>query len=91
MSLKRSRLEIYLDVLKVINEGVEKPTRIMYSTNLSWNTLKEALRSLHDQGMVNVENVRSAKRYSILPKGVRALKYFWKVQEEFSFSQESSH
>ena len=91
MNLKRSRLEIYLDVLQTINEGIEKPTRIMYGTNLSWNTLKEALNSLYDQGMIEVETVRRAKRYSISPKGLRALEYFWKVQEEFSLSKEATH
>ncbi|MES0324359.1 MAG: winged helix-turn-helix domain-containing protein [Candidatus Bathyarchaeia archaeon] len=30
MKNRRSKLEIYLDVLKVIKEGTTKPTRIMY-------------------------------------------------------------
>ena len=53
--LKRSRLEVYFDVLKAIGEGVDKPTRIMYKANLSWNTLEDALATL-----VNREFVQNA-------------------------------
>ena len=44
--VRRSRLEIYFDLLKVVENGVIKPIRIMYKTNLSWKTLHEILSVL---------------------------------------------
>jgi len=84
MSYKRSRLEVYLDVLHAINDGLDKPTRIMYGTNLSWKTLQEILVSMVDQELISVNSKKRSKRYSILPKGIRALQYFLKVQEQFT-------
>ena len=82
MTEKRSRLEIYLDVLRVISRGNSKPTRIMYSSNLSWKPLKEMLESLIKQDLIRVESEKKAKRYYITPKGLRVLGYFKKLREE---------
>ena len=80
MSGRRSKLDIMLSVLSVIKEGVEKPTRIMYATNLSWNPLKGVLGSLVNQGLLREMEVlgskRSRKRYEVTAKGVNALNYF---------------
>ena len=74
--IKRSRLEIYLDILRVIKNGVQKPTRIMYSTNLSWNPLQEILTSLIAQNLITVNDDGNRKNYEITEKGRTALKYF---------------
>ena len=78
---KRSRLEIYLDVLQVIANGTSKATRIMYSANLSWKPLKETLTFLTEKGLIEVRKHRRSKRYYITPKGRRVLDYFKKLQE----------
>ncbi len=49
---KRSRLEIYLDILKVLRKGESRPTRIMYQSNLSWKPLMKILDSLIKQEIV---------------------------------------
>ena len=83
MTEKRSRLEIYLDVLEVISKGCHKPTRIMYSSNLSWKPLKEIFQSLLEQGLIEIkEDGKTRKRYYITPKGLRVLGYFKKLTEE---------
>jgi len=75
-------LEIYLDVLRVIKEGVHKPTRIMYGANLSWKPLQQVLRSLLDQGLILEIDVsdggdrRTTKHYEITQKGENVLRYF---------------
>ncbi len=79
--MKRSRLEIYLDVLRVIKNGVHKPTRIMYTTNLSWNPLQEILNSLISQDLIVMKDDGSRKRYEITEKGRTALKYFRQTKE----------
>ena len=79
--IKRSRLEIYLDIPRVVRSGVHKPTRIMYRTNLSWNPLQEILRSMIAQGLILMKEAGNRKRYEITEKGRTALKYFNQVKE----------
>lgn len=82
MTRRRSKLEIYLDVLRVIKEGVHKPTRIMYGANLSWKPLQQVLKSLLDQGLIIEIDVsdggdrRTTKHYEITQKGENVLRYF---------------
>jgi len=79
---KRSRLEIYLDVLQAIANGTSKATRIMYSANLSWKPLKETLTFLTEKGLIEVKKSRKSKTYYITPKGHRVREYFKKLQEK---------
>jgi len=79
---KRSRLEIYLDVLHVVKSGAQKPTHIMYKANLSNKPLQEILRSLVNQGLIIlVEDERSSRRHQITDRGALALGYFMKTKE----------
>jgi len=77
--VKRSRLEIYFDVLRVIMKGITRPTRIMYSANLSWNSIQEILTTLVQQGFIVEETVKNSKRYEITEKGERILSYYRKA------------
>jgi len=81
MGLKRSRLEIYLDVLKVISKGTQKPTRIMYRTNLSWKPLMKIFESLLAQGLIVRDENEDHTTYRITEKGKNVLGYFNKAME----------
>ncbi len=81
MTSKRSKLEIYLDVLKAVRKGTYKPTRIMYRTNLSWKPLMEVLDSLAEQGLIAVKMEGTHKSYEITEKGKSVLQYFSKAME----------
>jgi len=87
MTLRRSRLNIVLSVLSTVRDGAEKPTRIMYATNLSWKPTKRILASLVEQGLllefVSTESKRSRKRYGITEKGLSVIDYFKKAQGLF--------
>ena len=72
---RRSRLDIYFDVLEVVERGVDKPTRIMYETNLSWRVLKEIFSTLVSKGFLSEELVKNSKRYHITDKGINALSH----------------
>ena len=72
---RRSRLEIFFDVLATINRGHNKPTRIMYKTNLAWTSLQEVFETLIDGGFIHEEFSKNSKRYSITEKGRSALSY----------------
>jgi predicted transcriptional regulator len=73
---KRSRLQIYFDVLQVVEEGTSKPTQIMYGTNLSWNTLNKVFTVLIDSKFLRKENTKTSKRFYITDKGKKALTYY---------------
>jgi predicted transcriptional regulator len=79
MSNRRSKLEITLDVLKAVRDGVDKPTRIMYVTNMSWNPTQELLERLVMGGHLEVTEERtekrSKKRYVITEKGLNVISY----------------
>ena len=72
---KRSKLEIYIDVLKVINKGVYKPTRIMYGSNISWKPLLKVLDSLLEQGLVIIDETEKRSTYHVTEKGKNILNY----------------
>jgi predicted transcriptional regulator len=79
---RRSKLEIYLDVLKVIKQGTNKPTRIMYGANLSWKLLQNILSSLVDQSLIleidtsESRDKRTNTIYDITNKGESVIRYF---------------
>ena len=79
MISKRSKLEIYLDILKAIREGTHKPTRIMYRTNLSWKPLKKIIDSMLDQGLICKTEKGKHTTYEISEKGRDVLNYFDKA------------
>jgi predicted transcriptional regulator len=73
--VRRSRLEIIFDVLEVISRGVNKPTRIMYKTNLSWTSLHEVFDLLIGRKLIRVEDYKESHRYYITDAGKEALGY----------------
>jgi len=79
MSGKRSRLEMYLDVLEKISQGVGKPTNIMYKCNLSWRPLQEILRSLVEKELIEEIELDNRRYYKATEKGERTLIYLRKV------------
>jgi len=78
--MKRSKLELYIDVLRVIKKGQSKPTRIMYSSNLSWNPLKEALDLLESQRAITSKTDGDRKQYFITEKGRSVIEQFDTVE-----------
>jgi predicted transcriptional regulator len=79
---RRSKLEIYLDVLWAIKRGTRKPTRIMYDANLSWKPLQKILLSMKSQDLIVEIDARAEKDkrtsnvYEITQKGENIVKYF---------------
>jgi len=80
VQLRRSRLDIVLNVLSTVKGGVDKPTRIMYAANLSWRPIQKILASMVEQGLLEevteTGSKRSKRRYEITEKGADVLRYF---------------
>ena len=77
---RRSKLEILLTVLRAVNNGETKPTKIMYASNMSWNLTQRVFADLVRQGLLEVKenpkSRRSTRRYMITEKGSNVLNYF---------------
>lgn len=83
MSPRRSSFQIAIDVLSVIHQGESRPTRIMYASNLSWNTLKSTIDLLVNKGYADEagDTQRRGKQYYITASGMNVLKYYDRLEE----------
>ncbi len=87
MKHRRSKLEVYLDVLWTIKNGTNKPTRIMYESNLSWKPLQRTLNSLLTQELIaeyapkNLRDKRTTTCYELTQKGENVIKYFKRAED----------
>ncbi len=86
MKNRRSKLEIYLDVLRVIKKGTTKPTRIMYGANLSWKLLQGVLNSMANQDLIaeidmsTSRDKRTNTAYQVTKKGDSVIRYFHRAK-----------
>jgi len=85
MSTRRSRFEIYVDVLSEIKNGSNKPTQIMYAANLSWRPLQDILRSLVSQGLISeieeeIKDKRTKVQFDLTMKGENVVRYYSKAK-----------
>ena len=81
MSSRRSSFQIAVDVLTVIKNGEDRPTRIMYASNLSWNSLRGTLDTLVRKGYVDEMYLnQKQKRYSVTNKGRDVLNYYTRLE-----------
>ena len=86
MSSRRSRFEIYVDILTEIMNGSQKPTKIMYGANLSYKPLKEILQSLLNQNLIDeeegiIKDKRTKVKYILTQKGVNVIRYYSKAKD----------
>jgi predicted transcriptional regulator len=79
---RRSQLEIRMDMLKVIKEGAEKPTQIMYKANLSWVALQTHLTQMIERGLLIWVTEGTRKRYELTLKGSSVMYAYRKILEE---------
>jgi predicted transcriptional regulator len=84
MSIRRSKFEIYMDILAAIKGGTVTPTRIMYRVNLSWKPLKQIFETLTAQGLIversMADDKRTRKVYALTEKGENMLNYFGRAK-----------
>jgi predicted transcriptional regulator len=69
MNKRRSKLEIYLEVLQIIKDGTSKPTQIMYNANISWKPLIQALNSMISQDLIREIDVNERRTGDTLLQG----------------------
>lgn len=73
---RRSRLEMRMDVLSVLEHKKIGPTHIMYKANLSWTATDDILQKFLKRNMVIKETGKNGSYYSIADKGRVKLKHY---------------
>ena len=70
--MRRSKLEMYVDILKVLSQrGPLKLTHIMYKANLNCSALSEYLEFLLKQGLVEERTVKKSRTvYAVTQHGL---------------------
>ena len=74
MTGKRSRLEVYLDILKTVKSGVNKPTAIINRCNSAWNPYMIILETLIVNGLLEMLDIGTRKTYELTERGQEFLK-----------------
>ena len=89
--MRRSKLEMYVDILKVLAQrGPLKLTHIMYKANVNCNVLKEYLDFLTAQGLVEEKTVGKCRVvYAATQRGLTVLKYFKELKEVLPIVEEA--
>lgn len=87
MARRRSKLEIYLDVLGVIKNGANRPTWIMERVNLSREFSQMVINSMLSQELIKEMefdgrvDTSSTQAYIVTQKGDNILRYFSRNKE----------
>ncbi len=76
MTRKRSKIEIYLEILKTLKSGIDKPTNVMYKCNLAWKPFKNDLKTLIDNRLIEIVDRGSRRTFKLTEKGQEFLKQF---------------
>ena len=89
--MRRSKLEMYVDILKVLaHRGPLKLTHVMYKANINCSVLKEYLDFLTKQGLVEEKIIRRERIvYAITQRGVTVLKQFRELKEVLPIVEET--
>ena len=77
---RRSRMEIYIDILKAVAEGRQKPTHVMYRANLTWTRLGEYLDFLVNRKLLTQEEINGSTTFSLTNTGKEVLGYYKRIE-----------
>jgi len=96
MNMRRSKLEMHIDVLKVLaNRGPLKLTHIMYKANVNCSVLKEYLDFLIQRGLVEEQTMHKKRNktkvvYAITERGRTVLRYFRELNNALQITEEAN-
>ena len=88
--MRRSKLEMYLDILRVLAQtGPLKLTHVMYKTNVNCSILKEYLNFLIQKNLVAERTVNNKRLvYVITDNGVQVLRSFRELKTLLPITEE---
>jgi predicted transcriptional regulator len=88
--MKRSKLEIRLDILKVLEHGrLMNPSQIMYRVNICYKSLEHHLNYLVKQNLVERKASSECRvKYVITLRGLAALRSYGEIKGILLMSEE---
>jgi predicted transcriptional regulator len=80
----RSKHQLMYAILREVEDGIEKPTKIRYGVSISWSLLVKYLDYLVSGGFLNRRWSQSGKRriYRLTGKGLEFLRAFEDLNEQ---------
>lgn len=89
--MRRSKLEMYIDILKVLARyGPLKLTHIMYKANVNCSVLKEYLDFLISNNLVEEKTIGKKRIvYAITERGTTVLRYFRELRTVLPIIEEA--
>ena len=84
LTLRRSHLEIRMDILSCVKSGFDKPTQVMYKANLSWSALKEHLTALEEGALIRSVAYGTRRRYELTQRAFAVLAAYEKILADIS-------
>jgi predicted transcriptional regulator len=83
--IRRSKLEVFVDIMRVVSEeGEIRRTRVMYRANLAWKVLKAALDTLEAKGILKSEQRPTGVFVSLTDDGYKVLRRFDDFESVFA-------
>jgi len=70
---RRSKMEIYIDIIQAAALQPLRPTHMMKAANISYNELRVIVEALEAKGLITVENTIGGKYYQATKDGLRLL------------------
>lgn len=91
MVMRRSMLEVQVDILKALAQGKPlKLTHIMYKANANCSILKQYLGLLVKDNLVEKHTLQKKRVvYAVTGKGKRVLRYFREVNSALQITDEA--
>lgn len=96
IKMRRSKLEMYIDILRVLaHNGPMKLTHIMYKANVNCNMLKQSLKFLTQQNLIEEQTLRQKRNkimvvYTTTERGKTILKYFRELNTALQITEEAN-
>lgn len=87
---RRSRIELYVDVLRAINNGRRSPSRVVYAANPSYDRVIRCINFLVEQGLAQrIEEEKPKKRYTVTERGAEVIRYFNEVETALFYKKKA--
>jgi predicted transcriptional regulator len=74
--LKRSHLEVKMDLLEAVQMGASNRALLLSRMKLPWSILRENVGSLVEAGFLEVEDKDGWMMYRLKPKGLQVIKRY---------------
>jgi hypothetical protein len=70
---RRSKMEIYVDIIQAASLQPLRPTHMMKAANISYNELRVIVEALEARGLISEENTLGGKYYRATTEGLKLL------------------